>query len=405
MKNKKICNDTFCAAPWFMARNSNLNEYQICCIWKKSLSEFKGKIKYDAHKDNLEDWTNSNYLKYVRKHLASGKKIKECSACWEKEKNNQRSLRNVYNQEFFSTSNLENSWLSNYFKNHSFEDYGFVVGADLKLNNVCNFACAMCNPEDSSIIATDWKKSTDDPFVQKELSKDPSYLNTINAVYKQDSSHQLLHHILQQPRLKILKILGGEPLLNKKMLNMLNHAERKDQIRLMFVTNGSIDIEQIAIQLKDYKFLYFVVSVDGHSDYNNYIRKNSNWEQICKNILNAKKLQNVKISVHPTIQALSFPSIARLLQWCLDNNIEWSYDLCNDPEYLSINALPREYFETELESVRNIDCDLANYIQSQYNDLSDLYKNDLIQFLNWYNKKNYNEFKKLYANLYKFLTR
>ena len=387
-----------------MIRNSNLNEYKICCLADEPLSEFDGKIKYKADTDSVHDWLNSDYLKYVRTNLASGNPLKECSACWKKEQNNQRSLRNIYNKEFLHSDSVQNSWAANYFKNQPVENYGFVVGADIKLNNICNFACAMCNPHDSSIILTDWTKSIDDPFVKNEIAKNPLYLSTINNIYKQDSAHQLLQYIVDQPQLKTLKLLGGEPLLDKKMFNILSKVKRKEQIRLMFVTNGSVDIEQVAEQLKDYKFLYFVVSVDGFSEYNNYIRKNSNWDQISKNILNAKKLSNVKISVHPTIQALSFPSIGNLLQWCLDQDIEWSYDLCYSPEYLSINALPYEYFTQQIESIQKINSDLANYILSEYNDYSDIYRDNFVQYLNWYNKNDHSNFKKLYPKLYTFLT-
>ena len=400
-----IDSKTFCVAPWFMARNSNLGEYEICCITNKKQTEFNGKVDFYITKDNIEDWLNSDYLNYVRNSLAQGNYIKECDICWKREEKNQRSLRQIYNQEILEHENIENTWANNYFKNNSHEHYGFVVGADIKLNNVCNFACVMCKPHDSSLIASDWQKNTQHPFIAKQLKKSPQYLQTISEIYKEDLAHDLLDYIVNQPRLKFLKVLGGEPLLDKKLFSILNSKSNKEKTQLMFVTNGSVSLTQTAQHLEEYDFLHFTVSVEGYNTYNNYIRKHSDWESISKNIMDAKNIKNAKVSVGSTIQALSLCTITNLITWCRDNHIEWSYDLCFKPDYLSINALPQQYFDKHIKNIQKVDLELANYLVSQYNDNSDVHKHDFLQYLNWYNKNDFVVFKELYPDLYKFLNK
>lgn len=403
MKDKKISSDTFCAAPWFMVRNTNLGQYKLCCIADTESTDFHGKTDYNLEDTDIESWTNSEYMRYVRTNLSSGVKIADCNKCWKREENSQESLRQKYNQEILLNSDVNKSWTINYFRTHNIDEFGFIVGADVKTNNLCNLACAMCSPKDSSIIANEWNQTIDSSYVQHQLKDNPTYIEEIKRFYKLKSNYHLLGSILAEPNLKFLKILGGEPLLDKKIQSLLDKCDNKKSINLMIVTNGTINLKNFVESNYDYKFIYFTVSLEGYGLYNDYIRKKSDWKNIASNILNAKELNKTQISIHSTVQALSLSSLPELIKWCKHNDIIWEFDMCDNPKYHSVNALPENYFYNQIKKIKDVDNDVAEYLVSQYEDNSEIYKLQFIEYLEWYNNGNFEIFKDLFPELYAFL--
>jgi hypothetical protein len=338
-----INSNTFCAAPWFQLRNSNDGSFRCCCEIDHGASNYQGQTEYNLREHDIDHWYQSDYSQYLRQNLSQGVRLPECRRCWQKEDSGHHSLRNIVNNTVTkNASDLQQTWLAAYFKNKQDWQSDLLISADIKISNLCNFACAMCNPMDSSQIYAIWKKNTEHACVQSRLSTDPGYLDRARAIFVDNSNRHLLRDILRQ-RPKFLKILGGEPLLDQETRQILGAlpADRARKTNLLFVTNGSQDLVKAKQQFSHFQSVSFVLSLEGIGWVQDYIRRGSNWDQISRNIENFVSVYGTDcIYVHHTLQALTVQTIKDLMQWCWQHGIPMGFGLLDTPDYMSLSSVP-----------------------------------------------------------------
>jgi MoaA/NifB/PqqE/SkfB family radical SAM enzyme len=339
--------ETFCAAPWFQARIDWDGQYRPCCGLTEKDSEFKGQTQYSIKDATVDEWMSSEYSQYLRKNLTEGIQLKECDNCWQKEKHNVKSFRHDANNIVTKNqnSNLDNTWVKLFVdKNQNYQNYQ-IVSADVKLSNVCNFSCAMCSPHNSSKVYDRWQSNLNNKFVQERLLQQPTFLKDIAATYQSKRGYQHLKDILNHP-LRYLKVLGGEPTLDKDLFRVLDQVpvEKKSKIHIELVTNGSQDLVEISKKLQDYKFVSYTISLEGIGDIQDYVRKGSHWPTVEQNILNAKR-NGIHVNVVYTMQAMSILNLHELLKWCSDNQIPISFGILDYPGYLAVSVLPKNIRE------------------------------------------------------------
>jgi sulfatase maturation enzyme AslB (radical SAM superfamily) len=334
--------NTFCAAPWFQARIDWDGRYRPCCGLVEKNSKFNGRTHYSLKDTTVDEWMSSEYSQYLREQLSNGVQLPECNNCWQKEKNSISSYRQQVNDAVTDNrgDNLDNTWVKLFIdRNQDYQKY-LLVAADVKLSNVCNFSCAMCSPFNSSKVYDKWQSNLDNKFVQEKLQQEPTFLQDIATNYQTQRGYQHLKDILNHP-LRYLKLLGGEPLLDKEMFRVLQEKspEKKSKISIGIVTNGSQNLIHAAKKLEGYKSVNFTVSLEGVGDIQDYVRKGSNWAEIEKNILTARS-HGILVNVHHTIQAMTALNLNELLLWCNDNQIPLSLGILDYPAYLDISVLP-----------------------------------------------------------------
>lgn len=333
---------TFCAAPWFQIRNENLGEYRVCCDIDHAKTQFKDFVPMRWPEHSPEQWLNSDYVKYLRENLTVGQRLPECHECWRKEAANENSVRQAINDTVTRNhgNDLENTWLATYFRNKTDYHSDLLLAADIKLTNMCNFACAMCNPADSSQIYTLWKRDSDHVHVMRQIDQHPDLLAKVKTSFMDRSNHALLRDILDSG-VKNIKILGGEPLLDQEMLDILvqRPAIQKSKIGLFFVTNGSVDLTNITEILHGYKSVRFGVSLEGVGAVQEWVRRGANWQQIDSNLRRAHA-NGIGISVHHTRQALTAWHLPDLLDWSRSAGIEVFYTMLYEPRFLSLAVIP-----------------------------------------------------------------
>ena len=80
-----------------------------------------------------------------------------------------------------------------------------------------------------------------------------------------------------------MKILGGEPFLDKKNIDLLKIVPRK-KMKLMLVTNNSIfPSEEILNLLDDFRYLNINLSIDGIDEVAEYVRYGTKWTKFERN--------------------------------------------------------------------------------------------------------------------------
>jgi hypothetical protein len=354
---------TFCSAPWFQARIDWDGHYRPCCDLDEKNTKFNGQTRYSIADNSVDDWMRSEYLQYLKQKLANGIQLPECNSCWKKEKNKIQSVRQEINNIVINNQNdnLDQTWVRLFIdRSKDYSNY-HLISADVKLSNTCNFSCAMCNPHDSSKIFDRWSSDLENPFVQEVLQKQPTYFKDILTNYQTKRGYQHLQDILAHP-IKNLKVLGGEPLLDKDLLGVLQDqpTNKKSQIHLHIVTNGSQDLVSFADKLHDYKSISFGISLEGIGKMQDYARSGSQWPTIQQHILDAKN-SGILISVHHTLQALTILDLPLLLKWCGYHQLPITFGIVKKPEHLAISVLPKPIRDQVIHNLCNIeDLDFLN---------------------------------------------
>ena len=243
--------------------------------------------------------------------------------------------------------------IKSYFKNKNNNIFDLLLVADIKLSNSCNFSCLMCNPEDSSQLYTLWLKNHDKWFVQKELQKNPRYFEVIKEAFVNKDNRNLLVSILDmKPR--IIKLLGGEPLMDEQLIQILSELSLKQQSQtaLQIITNGSYDLVSVKKRLINFKNLTYTISLEGVEQVQDFVRKGSVWHKIEQNIDKYIKIYGTSdLSIHTTIQALTLFHFNKLLSWAKNKNIRLDFLLLKTPEYLSLEALPPELINNSIQKI------------------------------------------------------
>ena len=405
MNNSK---ETFCVAPWFQIRNSNNMAKKVCCA-------ISGEITKDilGHTMSSLEYLNSQPILDLKKDLANGIKSECCSKCWIDEENGIQSVRQDLNSLLLENSNSLN-WMDTYFSKKSDFISDMILSADVKVGNTCNYACVMCNPEDSSLIYTNWMSNLDHPIVKSKLATDPNYLQRVKSFsFKNEKYIRYLTDILENNKhIRFLKFLGGEPFLDKFLIDKLRELpdSTKKKLSLIFVTNASKDFSDIIDSLGDFKYIQCSVSLEGTGEVQEWARYGSDWNQVEQNVLKAVKNPKIDMTVLYTFQTATVLGFADLAKWCRSNNIKLGANLVYDPVCLSVKTLPDDIKKNLLADIVN-NKNIINDIETSYEDLlikvNDLeydpsLRNDFFAYIEWYEtNKNIKKLKNIFPELYR----
>ena len=139
-------------------------------------------------KDGLIEGWNSDYMKNVRLSMLNGKKLRECSKCYDKEAKGLPSLRTI-------VTNWDGSNTPHALVVKDLEEYKAMTKPDgsvehmpfdveLHFGNVCNLKCKMCSTFFSHMIGKELLS------IQKE---DPSFFQWMQKQGGHVSNLSLIH--------------------------------------------------------------------------------------------------------------------------------------------------------------------------------------------------------------------
>ena len=376
----KINQDTFCGAPWFQIRNRQDMTKSVCCLVERCTE--------DQGTESLTplQYLNSDKVIKMREQMANGVKVKECQVCWDKESAGDHSARQQIN------SLLQGKWLDLYMKTKTDYKTDMVLMADIKIGNTCNFACVMCNPSDSSMIYNSWIKQQDSKFVKEYIDSDQDYFEKAKRNgYKQTTYRDYLDSIIHNKHIKVIKFLGGEPLLDHKLTQMLADIpeDRKQKLKLEIVTNGSHDMIEFTNKVGEFKDIQWGMSLEGTSSAQDYARYGSDWNQIEKNIL-AMREKTDNLSVLSVLQATTITQQYKLIKWTNTHDIPFTLGELTQPDYLTIKAVPTELKNKAIENLDQV----GTYTVRETGEFKALDIKSLIDFINisQYNKSLHSKF-------------
>ena len=326
----------FCTSPFSEVRINHNGSINFCHYAENSFIKNKENIL----EMSINEYFNNSESIQERKILLEGGKLQRCERCYHGEKIDEAYFRKRRNLQFgifpdrhfqqsFSESNIQE-----YINNDNLQPHFYHIS----LSNLCNLGCIMCNSDNSSIVARDFKTAG-------IISEDkPTLLDwTTNKIVW----NSFLDHIVKNKKIISVHFMGGEPLYHKKFYEFINHCidMKHYNFHLTFVTNGTIVPDKEFIEkLKKFKSVQIEVSIEGFDDSNNYVRFPSDWKIIKKNIEKYMLYtnENISLCLRTVPQFFTLLDYDQLLQWCLDNKIIVDSNVITNPIFFKPAYLPNE---------------------------------------------------------------
>lgn len=297
-----------CYAPFVSIVSDTRNYYAPCCVSTRRFSF-----------DTIQQYWDSEELIDIRNKLLNQQWPKECSSCEQEVKNGISSEAAFYD--------------------HLYEKFDLKIGTpqiiDYRVSNKCNLKCRMCAPGGSNLIS---KEVDDNPELREFYPHhEDSYYN----------DNQILSFVSKDT--KKLKILGGEPSIDPKVLALLNSLIDKDltDINLIIVTNATNHNDKFYSTLDKFSNVSIKLSVDAAGGTYEYIRTNADWENVKKyseQIIKSNKYKSCLIA--SVVMAFNAFSMVTLLEWFEEMYYKgWRFGTSFQPNVFDTSSLSSLYDE------------------------------------------------------------
>jgi MoaA/NifB/PqqE/SkfB family radical SAM enzyme len=336
-----------------------------CCHLKTKLTEFNGKSNFNIKQESIKEFWESEYLHVLRKKFLNGERPKECQTCWKEESADILSLRQLSNRQYGIIGNKKPEEYLKILKKEKLEhpeDY------NLDITNLCNLKCYMCDGTSSSKLLVENKDLGIENLDQKDYE------------YEEDKIDYLIEQIIKH-KVTHLTLQGGEPLLNPKILKILQKLSTKDdakKISVWITTNGTIQNQSILEILKCFEKIKLIFSVDGVGKINDYMRFPSDFRDIKNNIIKYKELENATFMINCVVQNFNLLNVEDMIEFARSLSIHLCLSPLESPAYLHCGVLPIGTKIKALENLEKIEKDklihvtnfdsLLNLIKASIND-------------------------------------
>lgn len=300
-----------CYAPWINLLRKNKKTYAPCCVSKR----------HDF--DSFDDYKNSEWLNNIKDTMLKNEWPSACNYCKKKEDHNIKSERWMYDK-YYSKMKEE------------FETIDFPPYIDIRYSNTCNLKCRMCSPHSSSKIENEYDKNNE----LYEEFYGPYFKNKIVEGFDFTGKH-----------IRKIKVLGGEPTVDVELHKFLKNIIANNTVdKISFTTNATNLNEHFMQILEPVKIKYVTFSVDAFDKTYEYIRTNSNWNIVNKNIHRAfEEMDFNAYGFNVVLTPYIVFDITALFDWFLSlyangYNFWIIYDDSNE-SFTSLSCLTDEHLE------------------------------------------------------------
>ena len=286
---------SFCVHPWTNLVVNSPGTYKFCCIAttgaQSQITDDNSNIMH-ASKDTPDKAWNAKSMRTVRKAMLDGEKLDVCGVCWKQEEMGKESYRERHNKEWIKRlgqPEVERRVaysLANDYAVDTPPDY-----LDLRLGNLCNLKCRMCNIFNSSQIEKEhiklrqnnmyadmWTRQWD----KTDINGAPYDMNWVNYEKFWENLNKYV------PDLQKVYFTGGEPTLLEtpyKFMDEMISQGIQDKVDIMFNTNCTNVQPKWLDQISQFKKVQINGSIDGIGAMNDYIRAPSKWKNIRENFI------------------------------------------------------------------------------------------------------------------------
>ena len=370
--------DSFCSSPWYHLKISHDGQFTECRWVKNSASTS------NFNKTSIMEFYNGSEMRELRTALLDGKKPNVCDTCYYEEQfgklngrikqlNKSGIMMDHFDLSIRSSPHYEHFRHSN---DHSGHSELYPVDLQIDLGNVCNSACIMCSPDNSSRLATDYNKlSTINPklFIKPSVSKswtqDPVLLK------------KFIDELVKIPNIKYIHFLGGETLYDPAFYAICDQLIANGVSKNIIVgttTNGTIYDQRVESLIKQFKEFHLGISIESITELNDYVRYPGKISSILDNIdkfLSLRTISNLYTSLRITPNVLTIYELDLLVDYMMEKNI--AAESCNilfRPAQLKVELLPEDIRQ---EIIDKLDLVIDKYKFTK-NNVVNIRKHDVI---------------------------
>jgi organic radical activating enzyme len=288
----------------------HLNQATSCCrAYPTSLDQ------HQSIEDLHQQWNEES------KKLDQGVELPGCQHCWQHEKQGLQSYRQQLSH-----------------KNNKFETI------ELNINNTCNQMCSYCSPKFSS----SWEKSITEQGVFVKISASAQKNLELNRTSFADKDwiSQIYNYIDQcEDNSVVLKLLGGEPLMQLRNLERLVETNLTKIRKLQIITNLNPPNPKFLHRVLDTfptDKLDFEISLDTVPKYNALPRAGFDQQQFEQN-LNRLTQYKISFSFLSVISVLSIFTLDQYQQWLVNRGYAATFFNINNPDCFDPVYLPQQF--------------------------------------------------------------
>lgn len=360
-KTLESISDSFCTVKWKHATlNLSAGAVKSCCHlpFRKadSAAMENGFQLHDTELDREE-----------RTMMLKGQKPKDCSYCWWLEDRGQLSDRIVWSSKSWMSPFTEEiaSRAENKAKNPSW--------LELNFSNLCNLKCSYCSP----IFSSRWLQEIKEfgPYPTEPRHNNLKYLSGVELDENFDNT-KLLEKFWPwfsstYPGLRLLKVTGGEPLINDNLFRVLDYVLDHPNSELNFSVNSNLTIppklwnkflERITM-IKDKNSIanfYLHPSIDTFGARAEYIRNGLNFSDFTRNVESYLEINGGNLVFICTLNNLALGGLLDLWKYLLDlkkrfgSRGQWvsmTSEVLIGPEWQNINILPDSFKQYLIDTI------------------------------------------------------
>ena len=333
----------FCTAKWLQTTLYLQNGYNHSCHHPAP-----HKIPVEEVIADPSALHNSKFKKEQRVKMIAGERPSECDYCWNIEDLN----KDYFSDRHYKTSD---SWAWDRFDEVAKAnpiDNIFPSYLEVSFSNACNLKCTYCSPE----ISSKWLEEIQQygPYPTSHSTHDLTWLKQVGRFpYRNNEDNPYVDAFWKWfpeaiTHLKVFRITGGEPLMNKNLWKVFEYLKKNPQPALELAINTNLTvapqlIDQLVYHINEVKNC--VKKVDVYTSLEStgiqaeYARYGLDYKSWCKNIRDVLDRTDSAVAIMTTINVLSLPTFTDFIDQVMELRAEYNTDFSYNRIPLSINYL------------------------------------------------------------------
>jgi len=300
-----------------MSKFDTKSNTSICVLpWVHEFISINDKTGPCCHSDSFK---SNETLSMIRQQMLNDQKPRICSGCYKNEENTGYSVRI---QETID-------WIKKYGEPNIEETN--LQSIDIRYDPTCNLKCKTCGPTFSTL----WQK-------EKKVK------------IKTNVKNKTHFHEIDKKKLKKVYLAGGEPTYIRDYLVFLEKLYKVNpDCEVVINTNLkklSTDWKKI---IRLFKNLTVICSCDAINSLGCYVRYPLEWKEFEMNVRYASENANF-LQFNLVASNLTAHKLYETCEWMKQYSNNINISIIRDPEYFTESAIPHEYRNTYLESLKKL---------------------------------------------------
>lgn len=364
----------YCPEMYNCINIDNGGYWAVCCRAKST--------EISAYDTSIKEWQNSDHIQKLR--AGDEETINEtCVRCINDEATGHgiisrrqrkfQEIKHVIKTDFDIDNDNDVDELKEILMNNLY----LIVRFD---DDMCDLACFMCNVRNSRERVADMKRL---PKYWRFFGPASEHHPT-QKIDMTRYTNEVIH------RIDRIIITGGEPTLIKEVHEYLEAIKHNSShIRLDIQTNMASP-KVLEKFFPYFRAIKFHVSVDGIGQYNEYLRKKSDWPRLIEKIKKYNNMEGVDVVICPTISMFNYNQIDDIAKFWAEFDGGIDLEMANwlaSPKFLAYTNLPdelnhgsketkfnKENFMLAVEYMLELDKIYNHDFKEMYPDFWDFYK-------------------------------